>query len=147
MLRGRHSQVFLIGPFAVKIFNKGLKKNIQKEWDFLHQLKKYKLAPKPHFRFGRAIIMERINGVAIREMLPNEIKIHAIDFLEALHTLDKLGIQKEECHRPNKHFILTESGVRLIDFERSLHVWRCSYTFDQDVIRFLWTTNRRRRRR
>ena len=30
-----------------------------------------------------------------------------------------MGIQKQECHRPHKHFWLTPRGARLLDFERA----------------------------
>ena len=37
----------------------------------------------------------------------------------ALHLLDLLGVEKRECHRPGKHFLLTGEGVKLLDFERA----------------------------
>jgi len=111
--------VFLLGPVAIKIFKKGLEKNAEKEWKFLNILKPYSIAPKPFFKFGRVVVMERIKGKPMREMSKEEIKKFAPEFLRALSILDKLGIQKEECHRPNKHFIMTSKGVKLIDFERA----------------------------
>ncbi len=119
MERGRHASVILLGPFAVKIFKRGLEENARKEWFFLRYLRKFGFAPRPYFRFGRIIVMERIWGKNFRQMTEEEIKRHARGFLEILRRLDDLGIQKEECHRPDKHFIVSSRGLRLIDFERA----------------------------
>jgi len=119
VVRGRHADVLLIGPFAVKIFRRGLEKNAEKEWRVLKLLEKYRIGPKPYLKIGRVIVMERIRGRQIRDMSEEEIRAYAKDFLKVLHLLDELGIQKEECHRPDKHFFITPEGVRLIDFERA----------------------------
>ncbi|MBR9681284.1 MAG: hypothetical protein GOV00_00610 [Candidatus Altiarchaeota archaeon] len=119
MLRGKHSQVLLLGPFAIKIFKPNMKLNTKKEWYFLRLLQKKGIAPRPYLKVGRFVVMERIKGTPVREMSAEIFKQHAVDFVEALHTLDMMGVQKEECHRPNRHFILTQKGIRLIDFERS----------------------------
>ncbi len=117
--RGKHSKVYLIGPFAIKIFKKGFEKNASKEWKFLNLLKPYNFAPKPYFKLGRLLVMERINLKPIGKASFEEFAPYIPLFLKALETLDKLGIQKEECHRPNKHFLFGKGKVKLIDFERS----------------------------
>ncbi len=117
--RGRHADVFLIGPIAIKIFRKGFEGNAEKEWRFLKLLEPYKIAPKPYFKIGRVIVMERIRGKSFAEMSDEEIKKHFPAFLRILLLLDRLGIKKEECHRPGKHFIITGKGPKLIDFERA----------------------------
>ena len=117
--RGKHSKVWLVGPLAIKIFKTGFASNARKEWAFLQKLRSTGIAPRPYLRVGRTVLMERIRGKTVRKMAPDELKSSAPLFLKALHLLDKLKIQKEECHRPNRHFILTPRGVRLIDFERA----------------------------
>ncbi len=118
-MKGRHSKVYLVGPLAVKIFKPGLEANALKEWKFLRKLRRTGIAPIPYFKLGRMVAMERIYGKPVRMMTPAEFKASAPAFLKALHILDRLSIQKEECHRPDKHFIKTAGGVRLIDFERA----------------------------
>jgi predicted Ser/Thr protein kinase len=119
MMRGKHSSVYLVGPLALKIFKPGFMVNARKEWKFLRRLRGTGLAPRPYLHLGRIIVMERIRGKPVRDMTPAELRASAPAFLCALHLLDLLGIQKEECHRPNRHFIMTSRGVRLIDFERA----------------------------
>jgi len=82
-------------------------------------LKPYGIAPKPYLKIGRIVIMERVEGKPIMDMDEEEIRKAAPQFLRALAILDRIGVQKEECHRPHKHFLLSEGGVKLIDFERA----------------------------
>ncbi|MBR9689740.1 MAG: hypothetical protein GOV01_02515 [Candidatus Altiarchaeota archaeon] len=116
---GKHSSVWLVGPFAIKIFKEHMSKNTEKEWKFLKQLKPLGFAPTPYFKIGSVIVMSRVKGLSIKQMSDDEIRLSARYFLHALHQLDELKIMKEESHRPHKHFILTKKGVKLIDFERA----------------------------
>ena len=118
-MRGRHSKVLLAGGLAIKVFKKGFLANAKKEWQFLKLLKKHRIAPKPVARIGRIVVMERVKGTEICRLDDAGLLEHLADFLEPLILLDRLGIKKEECHRPDRHFLLTERGVRLIDFERA----------------------------
>ena len=117
--KGKHSRVFLLGGIAVKRFNRGFLPNAKKELAYLRALKPHGIAPRPYFRIGRFLVMSRVRGRPVRELSPGEIKATAPDFLRALCLLDKLGIKKEESHRPLKHFFKTDDGIKLIDFERA----------------------------
>ena len=119
MVKGKHSRVFLLGGIAVKVFRKGFGANAKKEFSALKRLEKYKIAPRPYFLCGRTLFMSRVHGTPIKDMAPDEVKSLAPDFLKAMHLLDRLGIKKEESHRPLKHFFRTHKGIMLIDFERS----------------------------
>ena len=117
--KGKHSTVFLLGGFAIKIFSREVGVNAQKEFRVLKKIKKFAFAPKPYFRLGRVVIMERVNGKNFKEMREQEIRRKVPEFLLALNKLDKLRINKGENHRPLKHFIVTKNGIKLIDFERA----------------------------
>ncbi len=117
--KGRHATVLLSGKLAVKVFRRGLERNAEKEMRYLKQLEPYGIAPRPLFLRGRVLVMERIEGRPVRDMSPQEVRQHAPGFLRALALLDRLGIKKEESHRPGKHFFWTCRGPRLIDFERA----------------------------
>ncbi len=119
VVKGRHASVWLVGPLAVKFFKKGMEKNARKEFQALRVLERFKIAPRPYLLFGRVLVMSRVRGRRIRDMTAGEVRRYAPEFLKALHTLDRLGIMKEESHRPGKHFYRTRGGVCLIDFERS----------------------------
>ena len=119
VMKGKHSRVFFFGGVAIKLFKKGFNKNAKKEFRALKNLKKHKIAPRPYFLLGRALVMSKVSGTPIKDMTPSEVRTLAPDFLDAMHLLDKLGIKKEESHRPLKHFFKTKEGIMLIDFERS----------------------------
>ncbi|HDR53712.1 MAG TPA: hypothetical protein ENN60_03545 [archaeon] len=119
MPHGKHSRVLLAGPLAFKLLNPGFRANARKEARFLRQLRSTGMAPRFYFRLGRLLVMERIQGTPVRNMTPDQVRQTAPLFLKVLHQLDGLGIQKEEAHRPDKHFIHTPQGVRLLDFERA----------------------------
>jgi putative serine/threonine protein kinase len=117
--RGRHSAVFLAGGFAVKVFKREVRANAKKEFDVLRRIQKFGFAPRPFFRIGGIIVMSRVNGKPVRKMTPDEIKVAAPLFLNALYVLDQMGIKKEESHRPDKHFLICNGKPVLIDFERA----------------------------
>lgn len=119
VMKGKHSNVFLFGRFAIKRFHKGFEMNAVKEFDALKRLRKYKLAPHPYFLWGRTLVMSRVDGKPIKDMTKHEVVSLAPEFLKALYILDVLKIKKEESHRPSKHFFKTKDGIQLIDFERS----------------------------
>lgn len=120
MERGKHASVLLVGGLALKWFRPGFAANAAKEFRYLKQLEPYGMAPRPFFRLGRLLAMERVRGRRVRDMDDGEVRGAAPEFLRALHLLDRLGIKKEECHRPDKHFWMTPGGrVKLIDFERA----------------------------
>lgn len=109
----------MAGPLALKVFKPELAANAGKEWRFLNHLRGTGLAPRPYLKLGRLVVMERLRGTLIKDMEPPAVIGHAPAFLQALHQLDTMGIQKQECHRPHKHFWLTPGGIKLLDFERA----------------------------
>lgn len=118
-LKGRHSSVFLIGRFAVKFFRREVRANAKKEFQVLRRIEKFGFSPKPFFRMGGMVVMSRVNGKPVNKMTPDEVRVNAPVFLNVLYILDQMNIKKEECHRPDKHFMISGGKPVLIDFERS----------------------------
>ncbi len=116
---GRHAVTWLYGDIAVKVYRRGFEERAERECKLLCLLEPFSIAPKP-FVCGRGfLVMERLEGLPWEEM-PLKLKhLLAPEFLKQLYLLDLLGIEKRECHRPAKHFLLTSTGIKLIDFERA----------------------------
>lgn len=117
---------------AIKIKRKESKaiKRIQKEIKYLKILNKKKIGPKL-LSYGENYLAEEfIEGDFIldwinklKEKLEKEnkekIKKIIIEVLKQCFELDKLGINKEEMHRPVKHIVVDKKGKAvLLDFER-----------------------------
>ncbi|MET1124031.1 MAG: hypothetical protein ABWW66_02050 [Archaeoglobaceae archaeon] len=115
--RGRHSKVYLIGRYAIKVFDSRFEYNFRKEAKFLTLLQPFRFVPELYFVDfeGLKLVMQRIEGCSIREAMSAEI---AARCLEICYLLDVMGIQKEEMNHPDKHIIVSDS-VYFIDFERS----------------------------
>jgi len=125
--RGKHSLIYLAEEKGKKIakkiaINEALKKNINKEAEFLKILNKYDIGPKLLGKGDGHIIYEFIEGEFIQDWLKNASKNDkkriAKIILEKCFLMDKLGISKEEMTHPGKHIIIGET-VKMIDFERA----------------------------
>ena len=124
--KGKHSEVYVIDRYAIKVFKKDFLYNFKKEVKFLTLLQPFKFVPRLYFvdDLNLKIVMEYINGIRIGEFLKimNEEEIRDIiaKCYEICYVLDSIGIQKEEMSRPDKHIIIKDDDVFFIDFERSL---------------------------
>ncbi len=92
---------------------------IEKEWEILNHLDGF-LAPKPIFRKKRFFAMEFIEGIYLKQIMetPQYYEMLA-KALEAAYLLDEKGIFHKQLGR-YYHIILTENGIKFIDFERSV---------------------------
>ncbi len=117
--RGRHSVVYLIGKYAIKVFDEKYRYNFKKEVKFLTLLQPFDFVPKIYYvdTDNQKIVMERIYG----EILPNAVSRENVKkCLEICFILDMIGIQKEEMSRPEKHILIQGDRVVFIDFERGV---------------------------
>lgn len=125
-LKGKHSEVYIIGNYAVKVFKRDFLYNFKKEVKFLTLLQPFGFVPEVYFvdNVNLRIVMKYIDGVNISEFLKvsNEREIRKViaKCFDICYILDLLGIQKEEMARPDKHIIVKGDKVFFIDFERSL---------------------------
>lgn len=116
--RGKHSEVYIFENYAIKKFEERFRYNFFKEVKFLTLLQPFKFVPKIFsidFQ-GLKIVMERVEGKRIFEILNYEIALKCLDFC---FILDSMNIQKEEMNHPDKHVIVSEGKIYFIDFERS----------------------------
>jgi release factor glutamine methyltransferase len=96
---------------------------IRIEAGFLKILNKNNIGPRLYLGDDEFLIMEYIEGRLILDYLGSSRKSRIISLLRKiflqLHTLDTLGINKEEMHHPVKHILIRNHRPVLIDFERS----------------------------
>lgn len=120
-LKGRHSKVFVRGKKLVKKFDKKLSYNFWKEAFFLTILQPYKFVPKLYSVKPELleIEMEFLNGVYLQKWIDLHGNKVVKACLKVCHTLDRLGIRKEEMTHPDRHIIVVNSKPYFIDFERS----------------------------
>ncbi|MEM4819419.1 MAG: hypothetical protein QXQ91_03840 [Nanopusillaceae archaeon] len=119
---GWHAEIFLTERNTIiKKFKKGLEKNYEKEKNFLLELKNYDFVPKIISWDDKEkwIEMEYINGKFLEDLNKEEIKKYIEKILDICYLLDKLKINKEEMHRPEKHIIILENRIVFIDWERA----------------------------
>jgi len=123
MLRGRHSRVVRVGSRAVKVFIPDFNLNFWKEVYFLRELQPYGFVPRLYSYNAQKleIVMEFIEGDYIKDFefkSSEEWRVLERCF-NACRLLDKLKIQKEEMHRPNRHIIVRNGVPYFVDFERA----------------------------
>ena len=104
---------------------------IENEVNFLKRIEKYNIAPKVllyenNTKIGEYFVYKFIKGEFIgyftedKKTKKNEIIEILKKVMEQMYLLDKLGINKEEMHRPIRHIIIdSKLNVKLIDFERA----------------------------
>jgi|GEM_PF-417037 putative serine/threonine protein kinase len=130
--RGKHSEVYLISKYAIKVFRKEFVYNFFKEVKFLTLLQPFDFVPRLYCvdLQNLKLVMERISGERIGNLLRNtvnakrdtnreELERVIMKCLDICFLLDTFSIQKEEMHRPDKHIIVRGDRVVFIDFERS----------------------------
>jgi len=115
-VKGKHSEVYLIGKYAIKVFGNKFTYNFLKEVKLLTLLQPFKFVPKIYAvdLHDLKIVMQRVKGVTIAEHLDRDVVEQC---LNNCLILDMLGIEKQEMNHPDKH-IITSDRVYFIDFER-----------------------------
>lgn len=125
--RGKRGEIY-VGEYrgkkvAIKIKRPGSKAigRIENEARVLKELNKNHIGPKfIAYEEGR-LIYEFIEGIFIKDLIEKanktRIRMVLLNVLKQCRVLDKVGIIKEEMHKPLKHIIVGKRVV-LIDFER-----------------------------
>lgn len=96
---------------------------IANEAKWLKKLNKHGIGPKLvlsgdgffAYLFVKGVLFPEFAEKAGKRQLKKVIK----DVLSKCHALDRIGVDKEEMHRPYKHIIVKEGRATLIDFERA----------------------------
>ncbi|MDO8660890.1 MAG: methyltransferase, partial [Candidatus Woesearchaeota archaeon] len=95
---------------------------LQKEAVWLEKMNANKIGPKFIIAKEIYIVMNFLSGKTIREWIPTASRASTVNVLKKVLaqclTLDKLGLNKEEMHRPFKHIIINGQNPVMIDFER-----------------------------
>ncbi len=96
--------------------------HILNEGRFLKILNKHRIGPRLYYYDKDKLVMEYVNGDRILDWIMNKSKARIrkviIELLKQCRTMDKLGIEKMEMHKPVKHVIIGKK-ITLIDFERA----------------------------
>lgn len=113
---GKHSKVYLIGKYAIKVFSSRFRYNFLKEAKFLLLLQPFGFVPRLYSidPENLKIVMQRVEGCRIADCLNADVVAKCFDLC---YLLDRMGIQKEEMNHPDKHVIVSDR-VYFIDFER-----------------------------
>ncbi|MBI4145640.1 methyltransferase [Candidatus Woesearchaeota archaeon] len=96
---------------------------VRNEGRTLELVNKHGLGPKLLMAKPDLVVYEFVEGVFLKDWLPKarkaQIKPLLRDLLHQGFVLDKLGVAKEEMHRPLKNAIVAKNKVVLIDWERT----------------------------
>lgn len=99
---------------------------IENEAKWIKKLNKKGIGPELIFSEKDFFVYEFVKGIFFPEYAKKKSKKKIMnvikDVLMQCYELDKIGIDKEEMHRPFKHIIVKDEKPVLIDFER------CHYT-------------------
>jgi len=122
--KGKHSEVYVEGNRAIKVFKPEFKYNFWKEVRYLTILQTKGFVPKL-FNFNPndlTIEMEFVDGLMIKDFIKekefNEVVEVLRRCLDLCFYLDRMRVQKEEMNHPDKHIIVADRVV-FIDFERA----------------------------
>ncbi|MBW3020791.1 hypothetical protein KY334_05825 [Candidatus Woesearchaeota archaeon] len=136
--KGRRGYIYREGNIAKKITNPKSKaiNRIQNEIKFLKILNKYNIGPKLLKSGKDYFTYEFVEGQYMDQWwkkanIKQKIKV-CKNLLHQCYILDKLGIIKEDMHRPSKNVVIKKYNVPvLIDFER------CHYGEGKNVTQLL----------
>ncbi len=117
------SQQYTTVGIKVERSESAAQNRMENEASWLEELNKKHIGPKLLFSGPQYIIYEFVEGQHVMEWLASATKDQILSVLEAVltqcRTLDEMGVQKEEMHRPHKHIIIDKWDIpTLIDFER-----------------------------
>ncbi len=125
--RGKRGEVFIAfcknKKLAVKVKRASSKADtLQNEAYWLKRLNKHGIGPRFFFFDGKALATEFVEGETLehyaRTRTRKEVKALVAELLRQARTLDVIGVNKHEMHRPVKHVIVRQGKPVLIDFER-----------------------------
>jgi len=98
---------------------------IENEARWLKKLNKQGIGPRLLYHCNEYLISEFVEGEFIADYIQRCAKKEAVriikDVFGQCFAMDKLGINKEEMHRPLKHIIISGNKPVMIDFERTRH--------------------------
>ncbi|MFH1972178.1 MAG: hypothetical protein ABIJ18_01735 [archaeon] len=118
--KGKRSFIytFLIDgkKIAMKVDN-GKVKNTKKEVKWLQLLNKHKIGPNLLFYGKDFFVYDFVEGTPIKDLKRKNKKVFT-EVLKQCRTMDKIGVNKLEMHKPVKHVLINKGKVTLIDFER-----------------------------
>ena len=127
--KGKRSYVYLLKEknksiaFKVVIDKKRTKNVIKNEKKFLKIVNKEKIGPKFIGSGKDYVSYYYIDGIRIIDFIKSADKQLIINILKEVlaqcYRLDKLGLNKEELHKPVKHILISNKKPVMIDFERS----------------------------
>jgi putative serine/threonine protein kinase len=127
--KGKRSYVYLLKQkekkiaFKVVIDKKRTKNVIKNEKKFLNVVNKEGIGPKFIGSGKDYVSYYYIEGIRILDFIKNADKKLIINILkevlEQCYKLDKIGLNKEELHKPVKHILIANKKPVMIDFERS----------------------------
>lgn len=99
------------------------RKSMRKEAEMLTLANTVGVGPRLHGFSGDFIVMEKITGSYLGEWVNDfqgdlgELKSVIRGLLEKVRKLDLAGLDHGELNRVKRHFIVSEEGPRIIDFE------------------------------
>jgi len=106
---------------AIKIEG-NIKGKIKNEIKWLKILNKYNIGPNLIFYNKEYIVYEFINGLLLIDFLKKNGKNKVIVVLKKIFSelkiLDELKVDKKELHHPFKHIFISNTKIKMIDFER-----------------------------
>jgi putative serine/threonine protein kinase len=127
--KGKRSYVYLSKQrgkkiaFKVVIDKKRTKNVIKNEKEFLKLVNKEGIGPKFISSGKDFVSYYYIDGIRILDFIKIADKKSIIkilgDVLKQCYKLDKMGLSKEELHKPVKHILISNKKPVMIDFERS----------------------------
>jgi putative serine/threonine protein kinase len=124
-----HVGIVLKGKMGAKTMAVKIRRTDADRPNMFHEAKMLKLAnsksigPTIYSHSKNVIVMELIQGNYlgqwVKEKNPNKITLNTIlkELLVKTHKLDKIGLDHGELIDVKRHFLITEKGPRIIDFE------------------------------
>ncbi len=125
---------------------------IRIEAKFLELLNKHNIGPKLVMYKEHFLMYEFVEGIFIQEFLEKNTKKDILIVIkkvfDQMYTMDQLGINKFEMHRPLKHILIKHNNPVLIDFERCRYTEEpknvtqfCDFLIGEDVTKLLNNKN------
>ncbi len=96
---------------------------VANEARMLKRLASYKVAPRMHFATPKYVVYHFVEGPLLLDYLEQasakKCKEILVACVKQCALLDRIGLKKEEMHRPVKHIFIEKHKPVMIDFERA----------------------------